>query len=74
MADEVGVVTRDEAGNWYCDGELCICSLGGHEGKARARALARQFAAFVAGLAGAQRERVLERAHRGFNSLDELLA
>lgn len=73
MADELGVVTQDEAGNWYCDGALCVCSLGGHEGKARVHALGRRFLALLERLSPAQREQVLERAHAGFDTLEELM-
>ena len=73
MADEVGIVTRDKVGNWYCDGELCVCSLGGHEGMARARSLSRRLSATLARLSGSERERVLERARAGFDTLEELM-
>ncbi len=36
--ESIGVITRDAAGNYYCDGVACICSLGAHEGIARAMA------------------------------------
>jgi hypothetical protein len=36
-------IAQNADGEWMLDGEIVRCSLGGHEGKARARLLATQF-------------------------------
>lgn len=36
-------ITQNADGDWMVDGEICRCSLGAHEGMARARLMAKQY-------------------------------
>jgi len=65
-------ITRNASGDWMVDGEICRCSLGAHEGMARARATSLDLAALFDAATPAERERLLTAARAGFNSIEEL--
>ena len=66
-------VSQNAEGEWLCNGEVVKCSLGGHEGMARSRALCLDVAALFDCATPKERERMSSIARAGFNCIEDLL-